>query len=124
MARVVNMIFRPRGDNLPVPLDWWVYRAHKRATVFAWAYALLNLAYLTLAWIGLRRKAMWQAWKPVVYGTVGTVVLRALLLLNMDNSEPRYTLEFYPVLIVLGASVLARNSMRNCAAEPTGKASR
>ena len=108
LARVINMIFRPRGDNLPVPLDWWAYREHKPETIYSWAYALLNLAYLVLAWVGFRRKAMWQAWKPVVYTMVGTVVLRALLLLNMDNSEPRYTLEFYPVLIVLASVVFVR----------------
>jgi hypothetical protein len=29
-----------------------------------------------------------------------TILLRCALLLTLDNSEPRYTLEFYPVLLV------------------------
>ena len=39
---------------------------------------------------------------------VATVVMRALLLLTLDNSEARYTLEFYPVMIVLGSAAFAR----------------
>ena len=36
---------------------------------------------------------------------VGFVVLRCALLLTLDNSEPRYTLEFFPLLIVWGSQV-------------------
>ena len=39
---------------------------------------------------------------------LATIELRVLILLTVDNSEPRYTLEFYPVLIVLGSAALAR----------------
>jgi hypothetical protein len=39
---------------------------------------------------------------------VATVALRSALLLTLDNSEPRYTLEFFPVLIVLGSSLWRR----------------
>ena len=31
------------------------------------------------------------------------VALRCALLLTLDNSEPRYTLEFFPLLIVWGS---------------------
>jgi 4-amino-4-deoxy-L-arabinose transferase-like glycosyltransferase len=106
VARVLNMTFRPRVDNLPVPLDWWKFRLHPGATVFAWAYALLNFCYLVGAGIGLWRRELWGDWAPVVWAMVGTVGLRAALLLTMDNSEPRYTLEFYPVLIVLAGGVV------------------
>jgi hypothetical protein len=34
---------------------------------------------------------------------LGFVALRCLLLLTLDNSEPRYTLEFFPLLIVWGS---------------------
>jgi hypothetical protein len=39
---------------------------------------------------------------------VATIAMRVLLLLTLDNSEARYTLEFYPVVIVLGSAVLGR----------------
>jgi hypothetical protein len=33
--------------------------------------------------------------------------LRTLLLLTLDNSEPRYTLEFFPVLMVWAGAVFS-----------------
>ncbi len=104
-ARVVNMWFRPRVDDLSVPLEWWKFREHKAATLFAAAYGLLNLGYLALAGVGLSRRREWGAWAPVLWAMVATVGLRSVLLLTLDNSEPRYTLEFYPVLIILGSLV-------------------
>ncbi len=108
LARVLNMWFRPRVDNLPVPLEWWKFRQHKAATLFAGFYGLLNLGYLLLAGIGLSRRRQWGAWAPVLWVMVATIALRSALLLTLDNSEPRYTLEFFPVFIVLGSSVWRR----------------
>jgi hypothetical protein len=34
---------------------------------------------------------------------VGFVVLRFALLLTLDNSEPRYTLELFPLLVIWGS---------------------
>jgi 4-amino-4-deoxy-L-arabinose transferase-like glycosyltransferase len=107
-ARVLNMWFRPRVDNLPVPLEWWKFRAHKAATLFAVVYGILNLGYFALAAVGLARWREWSAWAPVLWAMVATVALRSALLLTLDNSEPRYTLEFFPVLIVLGSSLWRR----------------
>ena len=104
VARVLNMTLRPRVDNLPVPLEWWKLRTYRGESLFAGAYALLNLGYLALAGFALWRRPVWG---PMVWVMVGTVAMRALLLLNLDNSEPRYTLEFYPALIVLGSVVVA-----------------
>jgi hypothetical protein len=66
------------------------------------------LGYLALAGVGFSRRRDWAAWAPVLWVMVATVGLRTVLLLTLDNSEPRYTLEFYPVLIVLGSSVWRR----------------
>jgi hypothetical protein len=112
VARVLNMILRPRVDNLPVPLEWWRYQAHPGATLFAGFYAALNLAYLLLAGMMVARRRLWTAWAPVVWAMVATIVLRSALLLTIDNSEPRYTLEFYPVLIVLAGGTIAQEIRR------------
>ncbi len=103
VARVVNMIFRPRVDFLPVPLEWWKFRLHPGSTVFASCYALLNLGYLALAAVGFARWRLWERYEAVVLGMAATIVFRCLLLLTIDNSEPRYTLEFYPVLVVMAS---------------------
>ena len=103
-ARLLNMAFRPRADMLPVPLEWWRARHHAAAFLFSAAYAALNLAYFALAAFTLvRRRIFWEPHAPIVCAMLATVLLRSALLLTIDNSEPRYTLEFFPVLIVLAA---------------------
>jgi hypothetical protein len=39
------------------------------------------------------------------------VVLRSLFLGTLENPEPRYTLECYPVIIVLAAGVFAKRGL-------------
>lgn len=104
VARLINMMFRPRDYMLPWPLEWWKFRLHPGVTMEALLYALLNLAYFVLAAITLLRRRRWAAREPLMWAMVSTVLLRALLLLTLDNSEMRYTLEFFPVLIVLAAA--------------------
>ncbi len=102
VAKVLNMALRPRTEMLPVPLEWWRFARARGWCAFAAGYAGLNLLYFGLAGLMLWRRGLWEA---MVWSMVGTIVLRAALLLTIDNSEPRYTLEFFPVLIVLGAGV-------------------
>ena len=112
VARLLNMIFRPRAEMLQVPLEWW-RGGHPRMTLIASGLAALNFGYFALGAIGLWR---WRrsGWGPQLAGTgalaaamLGFVVLRCLLLLTLDNSEPRYTLEFFPLLIVWASFLFA-----------------
>ncbi len=90
------------------PIDWWAYSQHPADTIGMSAFALLNLGYLSIAALGFKRHPRWAAgWRPLMWSMVAFVALRAALLLTLDNSEPRYTLEFYPVLTLLGAPMLA-----------------
>jgi 4-amino-4-deoxy-L-arabinose transferase-like glycosyltransferase len=43
----------------------------------------------------------------MAWAMLGFVALRCALLLTLDNSEPRYTLECFPVVMVLGAIALS-----------------
>lgn len=109
IARLLNMAFRPRTEMFPIELEWWKWHEHPKQTAFATAYAGLNLAYFVLAGIGLWR---WHryGWRPsplLAWSMIGFVVLRCALLLTLDNSEPRYTLELYPVILVWSAAVFA-----------------
>ena len=112
VARVLNMIFRPRLEAFPLPLDWWRFRQHRRNSFIASALGALSLGYLGLALIGfLKRRPLvldYSASGPILVSMAATIVLRCVLLLTLDNSETRYTLEFFPVLIVLAAGWLAR----------------
>jgi 4-amino-4-deoxy-L-arabinose transferase-like glycosyltransferase len=112
VARLLNMAFRPRTEMFPIELEWWKWHEHPKQTAFATAYAALNLAYFVLAGIGIWR---WRgrgwdgnpllAWSMIVF-----VVLRCALLLTLDNSEPRYTLELYPIIFVWSAAVFSRSN--------------
>jgi 4-amino-4-deoxy-L-arabinose transferase-like glycosyltransferase len=105
VARLLNMLFRPRAEMLQIPLEWWRYREHPRSTLIAAGLAAINLGYFVLGAIGLSRwrRTGWGPHLPLVAAMVGFVVLRCVLLLTLDNSEPRYTLEFFPLLIVWGS---------------------
>ena len=112
-ARLLNMLFRPRAEMLEIPLEWWRWREHQEMTLLAAGLAALNLAYFVLGGVGLWRwrRDGWEPHLPLVGAMVGFVVLRCALLLTLDNSEPRYTLEFFPLLIVW-ASYLFRSAPR------------
>jgi 4-amino-4-deoxy-L-arabinose transferase-like glycosyltransferase len=104
-ARLLNMLFRPRAEMLQIPLEWWRWRTHSGMTVVAVELGIVNLGYFVLGGLGLWRwrRRGWGQHRALVAGMVGFVVLRCLLLLTLDNSEPRYTLEFFPLLIVWGS---------------------
>jgi hypothetical protein len=109
VARLLNMIFRPRTEMFPIALEWWKWHEHPRQTVFATAYAVLNLAYFGLgAWGGwLWWRGGWRDHAVLAWAMIGFVALRCALLLTLDNSEPRYTLEFFPVILVWSAAVFS-----------------
>jgi hypothetical protein len=110
VARVVDMTFRPRTELMPVYDEWWRWREHPGKNGFCAAYAALNLAYFALALAGLRawRRDGWTGSRELAVAMAGSVLLRCALLLTLDNSEARYTLEFFPVLFVWAGAGFAR----------------
>lgn len=101
VGRVLDMLFRPRVENLPIDLDWWVYKNHYLDTEFSWFYAGLNLFYFLLAAIGLcLRPRLWK-WMLLYF------VLRCALLSTLEAPEARYTIEFFPLVFVLGGIAIA-----------------
>jgi hypothetical protein len=102
LGRVADMWLRPRVDNLPIDLDWWVYEHHDAETEFSWAYAGLNALYLLLAIAGL-----WM--RPRFWGALlAYMLLRSMLLGTVEAPETRYTLECFPMLFALGGIAVAR----------------
>ncbi len=113
VARLLNMTLRPRTEMMAVSLDWWRYSEHPLHTLEAVAMAALNLAYFLLGAVGLYlwRKRGWDPHTALAWSMLAFVLLRMALLLTLDNSEPRYTLELFPLLI-LWASFLFRDRKR------------
>jgi len=101
LGRMADMWLRPRVENLPIDLDWWVYAHHHVETRFSWAYAGLNALFLLLGIAGLcLRPHFWAA-------MLGYFLLRSALLTTVQAPEARYTLECFPMLFVLGGIALA-----------------
>jgi hypothetical protein len=124
VARELDMWFRPRIEYMKVPLDWWRFSGHPWNSLRAYAVGALNVFYLALACAGLW---MWRrrggghpseqgtlAGDPgiVVWSMVAFVVLRCGLLLTIDNSEPRYTMECYPVVLLLAGMAMSAPGLK------------
>ena len=109
LVRLGDMWLRPRTELLPkMPVQWWAFARRPRAAWFALCLGLLNLALLGFAVRGLWlwRCAGWRGDGVVAAAMLGYVLLRSALLLTIDNSEPRYVLEGYPVVLLLAAMAL------------------
>jgi len=112
IARVFDMALRPRSELMQVSDEWWRWREHRAQSAFAASYAALNLAFYVVAFLGFSawKRREWLAPDPsgsgqratreLAYAMAASLLLRAVLLLFIDNSEPRYTLEFFPVFFV------------------------
>jgi 4-amino-4-deoxy-L-arabinose transferase-like glycosyltransferase len=107
LLRVADMWLRPRTEILPPDVRWWEFNDDTKQSVLAVGFGLLNLAYLAAALWALLRRPPGVRWAGLL---VGFLLLRSAFLGTLENPEPRYTLECYPVVIVLAASVLSRKS--------------
>jgi hypothetical protein len=102
--RVLDMWLRPRTEMLPCDTRWWEFNDDVQWSVLAIAFGIINLAYFVCAlvgWIYARRLAL--------IGLLALfAVLRSGFLGTLENPEPRYTLEMYPIVIVLAACALSK----------------
>ncbi len=113
--KLADMWLRPRTEYMKVPVDWWRFRAHPWQSWLSLGYAVWNAVYLGLGWAGfwLWRRDAWSGQWGIAAGMVGFVVLRCALLWTLDNSEPRYTLECFPVVILLAGYAVGKGKSFN-----------
>jgi len=101
MLRDADMLLRPRTHEFGLDVFWWRWSEHPAQSAWAIFLGLLNLFYVaTAAWAFIRRRVPW----PWMLGSY--IVLRFILLGAMENPEPRYTVQFFPILIVAAAAAL------------------
>jgi hypothetical protein len=103
-VRIADMWLRPRTELLPSDPRWWEFNDDGRWLAVSLIFGLVNLTYVALAAAGL--------WRGREFFGIGLFVLflllRSAFLGTLENPEPRYTLECYPVVISLGSAVFCR----------------
>jgi len=101
LLRVSDMWLRPRTEKLPSDSRWWEFDDDPKWLALAIAFGVTNLAYIGMAFAGMLRGRFVNE-----LGLLLTfAVLRTAFLSTLENPEPRYTLECYPVVIVLAAAL-------------------
>jgi len=101
-ARIADMWLRPRTELLPPDPRWWEFNDEWRPVVTVLGFGILNLIYVGMAVAGwLRTREYFGIGLLVLF-----LVLRSVFLGTLENPETRYTLECYPALIILAASIL------------------
>ena len=108
-VRIVDMWLRPRAELLPSDPRWWEFDDEVPWLAVSIVFGLLNLAYVGAAAAGLLRSREFAGSGLFVL----FLLLRSLFLGTLENPEPRYTLECYPVVIVLAAALFIGKSHRN-----------
>jgi 4-amino-4-deoxy-L-arabinose transferase-like glycosyltransferase len=102
--RIADMWCRPRTEMLPSDSRWWEFNDEPRWSVLAIALGVINLLYLLAAIAGwVRSRKVEFLGLLIVF-----VVLRSAFLGTLESPEPRYTLEMYPIVIVLAAAGVTR----------------
>ena len=106
--RILDMWLRPRTELLPSDPRWWEFNDAAPWLAVSLVFGLLNLLYVGGSVLGFVRSRH-------VMG-VGLlflfVILRSVFLGTLENPEPRYTLECYPVVIVAAAALFMQKSNR------------
>jgi 4-amino-4-deoxy-L-arabinose transferase-like glycosyltransferase len=104
LARVADMCLRPRTEALPLDSHWWRFRRDPKDSLISMLLGAINLAYVVAALIGVARKRVAYVGLFVLW-----IALRCAFLATLENPEPRYTLECFPVVCVLAAASARRD---------------
>jgi len=102
--RIADMWLRPRTELFPSDPRWWEFNDEPRWLSVSLGFGLLNLIYVAMAAAGvLRSRESFGIGLFILF-----LVLRSAFLGTLENPEPRYTLECYPVALVLASALFQR----------------
>jgi 4-amino-4-deoxy-L-arabinose transferase-like glycosyltransferase len=104
LLRMLDMWLRPRTEMLPCDTRWWEFNDDAQWSALAVGFGIINLGYCLCAlagWMYARRLSL--------IGLLALfVVLRSVFLGTLENPEPRYTLEMYPIVTVMAAYAIGK----------------
>ena len=96
-ARIADMWLRPRTEILPSDSRWWEFDDDLKWSALAVALGVINLLYFVGGIAGVVKRKLPASFALLLL----FVVLRSAFLGSLENPETRYTLECYPVLILM-----------------------
>ena len=109
VLRILDMWARPRTEMLPCDSRWWEFNDEPKWSALAVGFGAINLLYLMVAVVGwMKSRAV-----PLTGLLLLFILLRSAFLGTLENPEPRYTLEMYPVVIVFAAASWIKFSGRH-----------
>lgn len=103
--RIADMWLRPRTELLPSNTRWWEFDEDPKWLTLTVAVGIINLLYVGAALVGLLR----GRFAPQLGLLLTFVILRSVFLGTLENPEPRYALECFPVVIVLASAAFQRS---------------
>jgi len=106
LMRIADMWLRPRTETLPSDTRWWEFDDDPKWLALSLGLGIVNLAYVVAAFAGLVR----GRFAPHLGLLLTFVILRTLFLGTLENPETRYTLECYPIVIILAAALFQPKS--------------
>ncbi len=107
--RIADMWLRPRTELLPSDPRWYEFNDAAPWLGVSIGFGLVNLFYVAAAIFGFSRST-----DAFGLGLLFSfLILRSLFLGTLENPEPRYTLECYPVVIVAAAALFMHKSNRS-----------
>lgn len=102
--RIADMWLRPRTELFQSDPRWWEFNDDRRWLAVSLSFGAINLAYVVMLFFGVvRSRAIFGIGLFVFF-----LLLRSAFLGSLENPEPRYTLECYPVAILLGSALFHR----------------
>jgi len=104
ILRSLDMWLRPRTEILPSDTRWWEFNDDPKWSALAVSLGAIGLFYWLCGLVGWLRLLPVAGSGPLLL----FVVARSAFLGTLENPEPRYTLEMYPLLIVFAAVPLAQ----------------